>query len=346
MKKYVCLSLVSLLSIPLVMSCKRGGSGEQNRYTETFDPVSVGQVQVSMNLENKIKIEDTYNKIKANTFVLKGTYSNCFGKADNEEWNLDDTSNERLIIKKGDTNCELKITGFSVKNSNSVIAEYTVSAESSKLTQKFSDNPIVFNLKSNSAEFSPIIYSVANITPVDFSANPIISIVISELFTVISNYETPFTRVEIFVPTIDTNRNILVNSVPVYSVDSTKFEVHHDFSNKFTFYNGHYIFINTKNPAQEYLVVDSSKDLSSYEKVDAYFKAIKTDTNPSIKNKIKAISSNNITIASYEITKNGSIPQLFPSSGTVSFKVIFAKSLDAAPNFYSYSVYTNNIIKK
>nr|BFD30768.1 hypothetical protein GTC16762_03860 [Pigmentibacter ruber] len=346
MKKYICLSLVSLLSIPLVMSCKRGGSGEQDRYTETFDPVSVSHVHTSLNVENKIKIEDTYNKIKANTFVLKGTYSKCFGKADNEEWTLEESSDERLIIKKEDSKCELKITGFSVKNNNSVIAEYGVSAESSKLTQKYSDNPIIFNLKSGYTGFTSTIYSVANITPADFSTNPKISIVISELFTVISNYETPFTKVEIFVPSIDTNRNILINSAPVYSVDSTKFEIHHDFSNKFTFYNGHYIFINTKNPAQEYLVVDSSKDLSSYEKVDAYFKEIKGDTNQSIKNKIKTISSSNITITSFEITKNGKIPQLFPSSGTVSFKVIFAKALDAAPNFYSYSVYTNNITKK
>lgn len=347
MKKYIYLSLFSMLSIPLVMSCKRGGSGDQNRYTETYDPVSVSQVHAALSVENKIKIADTYNRIKTNKFILKGTYHGCFGKEENEEWNLEDSSDERLLIKKADENCKLKIKGFSVKENNSVIAEYSASSEAAKLTQKYSDNPIIFNLKQGYTGFTSTIYSVANITPENFSTNPTISIVISELFTEISNYEKAFNDVEIFVPSFDHSKNILINLGSIYSVNNNAFEVHHDKSNNYTLYRGSYVFENKANPAQEYLVVDSSVSLRTYEEVDAYFKSIKLNSDQNINKKIKTISNSslNVTISADEIRRNGKIPQLFPASRSVSFKVIFAKSLDVAPNFYSYSIYTNFIRK-
>ena len=339
MKKYICLSLVSLLSIPLVMSCKRGGSGGQDRYTETFDPVSVGHVSASLNVENII--ENTYDKIKINTFVLKGTYHGCFGREENEEWYLEDNSEQRLLIKKDDLNCKLKITSFQIKDKQSgkVMANYTLHGNNEHLANDYSTKYMTFDLSANAAGFSPKLYSVAKISPNNFSTNPLITVVISDSLEKVTDFAKTYDNIEIFEPLIDSSRNIKFNYVPIYSINLDGLKISSDPKSHKTFYTGTILFKPQQNKnAQKYIIASNTDDLSSYEKVAKYF----SDNSGRV---VDINGSENVEITGEKARIIGKLAIVLPLNQVTTFKVIFAKSLDEAPNFYSYSVNTINIKK-
>ncbi len=347
MNKLYSISFVSLLSAAMVMSCKRNSSDKQELFTETYEPVSLSQssnVAASLDLQIDNK-EDIYQKIMSNKFVLKGTYLNCYGIMDNEIWSLDKDAENALMVKKNDSNCKLIITGFMVKNMTSaVIAEYElVSLESAKKAQleaNFSTSVLTFIQKTNNSDFSPELYSYAKISPANFSSNPVISLLLTNTKNKKLDLGKDSDKTTIFIPEFSPTKNVQFISTPEYNVNDEKFTLTSDSESHATFYTGYLSFENISNPAQKYLVVDSSVNLEKYSNVDKIFKENSA--------KVKTIdqSKNELKISAHELRINGKLPQIFRPGEVKTVKIIFARTItEDNKEFASYFVTTINIRK-
>ena len=67
-------------------------------------------------------------------------------------------------------------------------------------------------------------------------------------------------------------KNIQFIHAPEYNLQDENFVLTSDNETHATLYTGHLSFINISNPAQKYLVVDSSVNLQNYSSVDKIFK--------------------------------------------------------------------------
>lgn len=343
MNKLYSMSFVSLLSVAMVVSCKQGANNNHELSTEKYEPVAVSQnINVAASLDLQIdQKEDIYQKIMSNKFVLKGTYLNCYGVMDNEEWSVEKDAENALMVKKNDKNCKLILKGFMIKNTtNNVIAEYELPAQEIQLGEEYSASVLTFKQKTNNSEFSAELFSFAKISPANFSANPIISLILTNVKNKKFDLDKDSDKTKIFIPEFSPSKNIQFIHAPEYNLKDENFILTSDNETHATLYTGHLSFINVSNPAQKYLVVDSSVNLQNYSNVDKIFKE------NIAKVKIIDPSEKELRISAHELRINGKLSRFFKPNEVKTLKIIFAKTIiEDNKEFSSYFVTTINIKK-
>ncbi|APJ04906.1 hypothetical protein [Silvanigrella aquatica] len=349
----VSLSFLSLLALPIITSCGGNSSSPPNKHTERSNTFLKANVSV-------LPTKDF--QLPTNKFKLMGIYSNCAGKLEGEEWfHSKDTSS--LILMKVDKDnidnkdCKLSITGFSFEENGNTF-EYKYINENNKeikghlLVENFSDldsikssfkiEGVFTDLQKKDKNLNEFIYADAKIDPVDFSRDPTITIVLSEMKIFDSNEIAGLDLVKIDKHEIYSENEIKLNlkqiPAPDYSINpSEKLKIIYDVSSRVVLYSGKILFTKNKTLGNKY-VIAPNEDLESpisYQKVHALFK--NTD------NVFNTVDS--IAISGAQLQKLAKLPHKLESKQVTKAYVIFQNE-NSDLNLSSYQIYTITIEMK
>ena len=343
------LSCFALLISPIIISCKGGSDSKsvsEGEKESTFFNAKLLLGAEAGSISDKL--------VNRDTFTLKGTYHSCAGKVEGDTWILTKNTEKTttLQIKKSDSNCKLKVTGFEFVKSGSKneVVNYEFIAPTADPTQKgylltesFSiGESAKFLRNTNNVGFPGEFYSKLNISPANFSDKPTISIYLSEL----ENFDWEKIRDSIKYEnaTIFSHESIFLSvnqiKVPDYSIENDNFKVVTDKDTKDTVYEGKFKFKSTNTNATSYMIV-GNEDLSNFNKVDSIFK---NTENESKKTLIIAKSGNTLEIEGAKIAKKAAFPLKLIENQTVKANIIFANTDSSGMS--SYKVATITIISK
>jgi hypothetical protein len=317
------LSCATIIISPIIVSCRDDSnspsvseSGKESIFLDTKLMVAAEAGSVADKMINH------------DTFTLKGTYHSCAGKVEGDVWILSKIKEtSTLQIKKDDSNCKLNVTGFEFTKKDKSTEKVVYDATSSyQLTKDFSLESKKFLLKTNNVGSQAELYSNSRIDPENFSKEPTITLILSELEKFNADEIAKSIKYEKGIIYSDELISFNVSQIksPDYEIDRTfkdgGFKVIRDSDTQSTLYEGKYKFKSSHTKATSYLITGNIDDID-YHKVDNVFKM-----NSSSKIVNDAQSGNTLEIEGALIAKNAGLPNKLVVGQIVKANIIFANT--------------------
>ncbi|WP_158996606.1 hypothetical protein [Pigmentibacter ruber] len=325
MKNKLSLLVLSAFSI---VGC---GKTESVKQSEDNDKSFIADMQVSTSA--------TITQEMINKLVVYGKYSNCRDKTASDTWQISQNlSTSNLIVKKGDTNCRIYVTGFSLFQNNTLTRYNDVNTTGLVANQDFGTTAAVFAAGQGNVDK---LYTFAKITPADFSAKPTLSIHITSVKD--GGVSTLASIKDVFVVE-QNNLNINMLKGPNFKIENTNFKAYVDKDDSAISLQGNLVFKNQENVVFERLdiaIIPGSESTNTFEEIASKFKFPNSW-------EISSSIHNSFVISGSTVHDKAKIPANWTNVNlnNLSAKIILReKKTINAKEVYSYQVFNLTVSK-
>lgn len=317
------LSVCSIASLIALTSCGKGGDSLSSENDNDF-------FKVGLKVYNA---QDTSTRAYSNDFVLVGTYENCIGRSNGEEWTLSNSdSGSSLAVKKGNSDCKLKVTNFKTKPSPQSSELIYSTSPRHQLLDAFSPSSVAFSLPQGSNGVLNTIYSKMRILPSDFSSAPNVDVILSELKEIdVKNILKKNGEIFVLDKTALTVKQV---QAPDFKMDANDMSVTIDSTNHRALYDGKVSFNCSNNCTSSYVIVKGENKTYSYAEIDKLYNDNSAQS-----------AAKNFEIKAPLIRQSARLPETLNKGSVHYAKIIFAAQ-DADSQLRSYQVFTIEVENK